>query len=305
VPPLLAGCQAIIHTSATERLYHEGERRKKEIELERQQLLEERYKEFTFVPKLGFGGKLKEKDGDESAVPVFDRLASLHSRAFLDEILFKIKSEIELKGCTFQPKILTSRSANESEDEPAYIRLNKLAEVSRAERIRREAEKITDEMASATFSPCLPNNSIQIARRLVMAANGEDDDVYSRLSKHSPKLLNDLGNSFAAEGGLESFSSDSNRSMSRSKCGVLPEQVGRYLKMTNDSSMIVSIMFHALLGGGAHRSEVVFLPHEVIGDELEDQQRRKQRADLREEIEISSGESLGTGVPPAQPDGPF
>eukprot|EP01035_Chromulina_nebulosa_P028291 gene28291-37338_t len=212
------------YASATERLYQEGERRKKEIELERRQQLEDRYKECTFVPKLGFGGKRKEQEDDNDSVPVFDRLSSLHSRAFLDEILLKIKSEIELKDCTFQPKILTTRSANESQDEPAYIRLNKLAEVSRAERIRREAEKITDEMASATFSPSLPNNSIQIARRLMLAANGEDDDVYSRLSKQSPKLLSDLGNSFAAEGGLESFSSDTNRSMSRSKCGSLPEQ---------------------------------------------------------------------------------
>ena len=69
--------------------------------------------------------------------------------------------------------------------------------------------------------------------------------------------------------------------------------------------MIVSIMVYALSGGGPNRSEVVFRPHEVIGDELVDQQRRKQRADLREEVEISSGESLGTGVPPAQPDDPL
>ena len=215
------------YASATERLYQEGERKKKESEQERQQQLEDRYKEFTFVPKLGFGGRIKEKD-DDSSVHVFDRLASLHNKAFLDEILSKIKSEIELRDCTFQPKIITSRSTSESRDEPAYIRLNRQAEVMRAERIRREAEKISDELASATFSPCLPSSSIQIARRLMMGAHGEDDDVYSRLAKHSPKLLSELGNSFASEVGLESFSSDSNRSMlSRSKCGGLPEQVSR------------------------------------------------------------------------------
>ena len=73
--------------------------------------------------------------------------------------------------------------------------------------------------------------------------------------------------------------------------------------MLNNSFMIVRIIVvRALAGCRPHRSEVVFRPHEVIGDELEDQQRRKQRAAVRKETEISPGESLGAGVSPAQPD---
>eukprot|EP01036_Dinobryon_divergens_P027479 gene27479-36257_t len=212
------------YASATERLYQEGERRKKEIELERQQQLEDRYKECTFSPKLGFGGKRKEKDGDEPAVPVFDRLASLNSRAFMDEILSKIKSEIEMKDCTFQPKIPVSHAQSTScnKDEPVYIRLNREAEIIRAEKIRREAEKIADELASATFSPCLPSNSIEIARRHMMYVNTDDEDVYSRLSKCSPKPSFDFEND-SYDFDCESINSSAS-SVSRSKSGGLPEQ---------------------------------------------------------------------------------
>jgi hypothetical protein len=154
---------------------------------------------------------------------VFERLASLNSRAFMDEILLKIKSEIELKDCTFQPKIpvVSAQSATScNRDEPVYIRLNREAEIIRAERIRREAEKIADELASATFSPCLPTSSIEIARRHISYVHSEEEDVYSRLSKHSPKQ------SFDFESGSYDFDSESISTVGsmRSKSGGLPEQ---------------------------------------------------------------------------------
>ena len=216
----LAHPTASEYTSATERLYQEGERRKKETELERQQQLEDKYKECTFSPRLGLGNKLKEKDGEESTVPVFDRLSSVQGRAFMDEILLKIKSEIELKGCTFQPKMFTSRLFSACSDEPVFVRLNREAEIIRAEKIRREAEKVADELASATFSPSL------LARRHIVSTQIEDEDVYTRLSKHSPKPLNELSSCLSSFG-LESFSLDSNRSiLSKSRSGGgLPEQV--------------------------------------------------------------------------------
>ena len=240
------------YSSATERLFKEGEKKKKEAELERQQVRDEMFKEFCFMPKLGFGSKIKEKEGGEPQVPVFDRLSSLHSRAFMDEILLKIKSEIELKDCTFQPRIPVPRTpcVNNIYEEPVHIRLNREAEVIRAEKIRREAEKIAEELASATFSPSLPDSSIEIARRRSVAlSNGEDEeDVYTRLTKHSPKMSYDFDGSLYGGGsglGLDNESIDTTRTgISTRKSIVLPEQVRLILTSLQISFVNVNSKFN-------------------------------------------------------------
>mmetsp|Transcript_13297 Transcript_13297/g.18236 ORF Transcript_13297/g.18236 Transcript_13297/m.18236 type:complete len:1116 (+) Transcript_13297:112-3459(+) len=230
------------YSSATERLFKEGEKKKKEAELERQQAREDMLKECCFVPKIGFGSRIKEKEGDEPTVPVFDRLASLNSRVFMDEILSKIKSEIELKDCTFQPRIpqastsIHSHSSNHNSngdnnsEESVYVRLNKEADLIRAEKIRREAERIADELASATFSPALPVSSLEIVRRRSSVASVSgvpEEDLFTRLSKplHSPKASHgDLDCCSVNSMDCESLSSSFSRRSNSSHSIILPEQ---------------------------------------------------------------------------------
>lgn len=67
-------------------------------------------------------------------------------------------------------------------DEPIHIRLNQEAEALKAEQVRREAEKIMDELSSASFSPMINPISVLLANRRKSLISDEEKDVYKRLS---------------------------------------------------------------------------------------------------------------------------
>ena len=58
---------------------------------------------FTFIPEINHNSKVVAAD----AGPVFQRLATSTSKQYMQEVLMKVKTELELKDCTFQPKLST------------------------------------------------------------------------------------------------------------------------------------------------------------------------------------------------------
>ena len=58
---------------------------------------------FTFNPEINHNSKAASAD----AGPVFERLATSTSKQYMQEVLMKVKTELELKDCTFQPKLST------------------------------------------------------------------------------------------------------------------------------------------------------------------------------------------------------
>lgn len=80
----------------------------RESEQERQLMLEMMKKQTPFKPKINATSSRDRED--EEYVPVFQRLASTgDNKVLMDEVLTKIKAEIELRGCTFQPQMSTKK----------------------------------------------------------------------------------------------------------------------------------------------------------------------------------------------------
>ena len=58
---------------------------------------------FTFTPEINHNSKVVSAE----AGPVFERLATSTSKQYMQEVLMKVKTEMELKDCTFHPKLST------------------------------------------------------------------------------------------------------------------------------------------------------------------------------------------------------
>ncbi len=58
---------------------------------------------FTFRPEIN--NNSKSVSGESG--PVFERLATSTSKQYMQEVLMKVKTELELKDCTFHPKLST------------------------------------------------------------------------------------------------------------------------------------------------------------------------------------------------------
>ena len=89
----------------------------REQEQDRQLVLELLKKETPFKPKIN---RSMSRDGeDEPHVPVFERLASTgDNKLLMNEVLSKIKTEIELRGCTFQPQMMTKKKQQPATPQP-------------------------------------------------------------------------------------------------------------------------------------------------------------------------------------------
>jgi hypothetical protein len=59
--------------------------------------------QFTFSPEINAHSKAAAPE----AGPVFERLATSTSKLYMQEVLMKVKTELELKDCTFHPKLST------------------------------------------------------------------------------------------------------------------------------------------------------------------------------------------------------
>ncbi|KAJ1438579.1 hypothetical protein B484DRAFT_469197 [Ochromonadaceae sp. CCMP2298] len=89
-----------------ERLFKEGEARRRETQAALLVLQEEAQASFTFAPEINHS---RDVSGDQSlqAGPVFERLATTTSKQYMQEVLLRVKAELELKDCTFQPRLFT------------------------------------------------------------------------------------------------------------------------------------------------------------------------------------------------------
>jgi len=173
------------YASVHERLYKIGEQKLKEIEQDRQQLREELKKQTPFKPTIN---PSRHRDYEDEPVPVFDRLNAADNRSLMDEVLAKIKTEIELRGCTFHPTLISKRRPSYQVDEPVHTRLSMETEAVKAQQAKKMTQKIAEELSTSalSFAPHLPEQSVEIARRRSLVLNvitGSDHtDVYSRLA---------------------------------------------------------------------------------------------------------------------------
>mmetsp|Transcript_22634 Transcript_22634/g.31012 ORF Transcript_22634/g.31012 Transcript_22634/m.31012 type:complete len:507 (+) Transcript_22634:74-1594(+) len=171
--------------SVHERLYKIGEQKLKEIEHDRQQLREELKKQTPFKPVIN---PSRHRDYEDEPIPVFNRLNAADNRSLMDEVLAKIKTEIELRGCTFQPTLIARRRPSYQVDEPVHARLSLETEAAKAQQAKKVTQKVAEELSTSalSFAPHLPEQSVEIARRRSLVLNvitGTDHtDVYSRLA---------------------------------------------------------------------------------------------------------------------------
>ena len=123
-------------------------------------------------------------------MPVHQRLAATDGKFLMEEILTKIKSELELRDCTFKPKLVAkpSKTAATDASQPVHVRLNQVGEQLRAEQVRKEAEKIAGELGQATFAPAINPISVLLASHRKSVTGEGDLDVYSRLSLPVPPV---------------------------------------------------------------------------------------------------------------------
>ena len=99
------------YSDTFEKLYKEGELKRAQASIERQHILSDKDAEHSFRPLLNqqtekLTANREEKDG----ATVFDRLQVSESRHFMEAVLSTIKTELELKNCTFSPKVNNSFS---------------------------------------------------------------------------------------------------------------------------------------------------------------------------------------------------
>lgn len=71
--------------------------------LQMEALKQEAETNFTFSPEINPTSRAVTAD----AGPVFERLATSTSKEYMQEVLMKVKTELELKECTFHPKLST------------------------------------------------------------------------------------------------------------------------------------------------------------------------------------------------------
>ena len=93
-----------------EKLYVEGQRRKKSLDLQRKLTKEEMESSFTFSPAINDKSRNVAASLNESEGPVFDRLSTASSRQYMQEVLQKVKEDLELRDCTFTPTLASKSS---------------------------------------------------------------------------------------------------------------------------------------------------------------------------------------------------
>jgi len=189
----------------------------RESEQERQLVLELMKKQTPFKPKIN--ASMSRDGDDEPHVPVFERLASIgDNKVLMNEVLSKIKTEIELRGCTFQPQMMTKKKQQPATPQPpeqpvrsiyppilpgsshlisfstfflstqVHVRLSMEAEAVKAQQAKKATQKLTEDLMNSalSFAPQLPDQSIEIARRrnlvLNVIAGTDHQDVYARLA---------------------------------------------------------------------------------------------------------------------------
>lgn len=107
--------------SIYERLYRSRDQRWMKVERERKELLDRIKEQLPFKPTInppmrrrGPDGHASDRDGDEDSkdsVSVFTRLSNAEDRTMMNKVLAKLKVEVEMRGCTFQPQLLTKKKS--------------------------------------------------------------------------------------------------------------------------------------------------------------------------------------------------
>jgi hypothetical protein len=76
----------------------------------------------------------------------------------MEETLLKIKNDMEIAGCTFQPEIVSRgpKTSKRIDEGSVYDRLDHDSVNNKRNAQRREIEKINAEIEGVTFKPKLP-----------------------------------------------------------------------------------------------------------------------------------------------------
>jgi len=175
-----------------ERLYLEGEARRRETELAMAAAKEERESGFTFSPHVNHRREEGEGEG-----PVFERLATTTNRQYMQEVLLRVKAELELRDCTFQPQLIADGSlwaTEEKGERGVHERLNDVAEARRAEK-QRLVQMAEEAAQSHSFAPSIPEASRSMVN-LRSASTSEQgsvggDCIFERLNS-TPLSRNSL-----------------------------------------------------------------------------------------------------------------
>jgi len=188
------------YSSVHERLYKEGEQRKRETQLALEALKIEAETNFTFSPEINSHSKATPVD----AGPVFERLATSTSKQYMQEVLMKVKTEMELKDCTFHPKLSTEGHKYVPKEgidpnAPVHERLNQEAELKRLEKERLDQLRIENSLKHHTFTPQIPESSKSMissrgsfigspdggGNQSVSGSVSGGDDIFARLNAQS------------------------------------------------------------------------------------------------------------------------
>ncbi len=85
------------------------------MNLQRQQILQQEDRQFTFTPQL-FNAKQNQtaEEKEKDRLETMQRLTSTTGKLYVAEILSQIKAEYELRDCTFKPEISPASAAKAS-----------------------------------------------------------------------------------------------------------------------------------------------------------------------------------------------
>eukprot|EP01038_Epipyxis_sp_PR26KG_P005258 gene5258-7307_t len=175
--------------SVHDKLYEQGSYRKQMLEIEHDNLRRSEVENLSFRPSINEKSRVFAKKVNENydSVPIFDRLST--NKLGYQELLSRVKTELELKECTFKPAVSGRRSTGSNE--PIFERLTREAEEIRLCREAMEREKIQEEMKESTFKPKINPRSRSLGRSRSRSptskgsADEDNSDVYMRLSTAS------------------------------------------------------------------------------------------------------------------------
>lgn len=147
-----------------ERLFVKGQERKKQGEIERELIKQENESQLTFKPEITHYKRRGEGNPDDPEnSPVFDRLTvKSNTKQIMQNVLAKLKDELELKDCTFKPQLVSSdprRNSNVQEFDPSRDTfLGRMA--AEKEKLNYDMKVLADkrrheEMEDVTFAPAI------------------------------------------------------------------------------------------------------------------------------------------------------
>jgi hypothetical protein len=103
-----------------ERLFSKGQERKKQGEIERELIKQENESHLTFKPVINQYKKRGETDA-ETTSPVFERLVVKgNTKQIMQNVLGKLKDELELKDCTFKPTLVSADMRRKTDNVQQY-----------------------------------------------------------------------------------------------------------------------------------------------------------------------------------------